>query len=115
MNNYTLRSQYGSKEKKLSSYLSKMRKKHIIECFERFFFSSGKILKSLVYSFGLRVTKSKIINPSGDLSLMQERLITNLFRSFYFDYMLRFFFQFLLKSICRQRRLEDETAVYCGS
>ena len=29
-------------------------------------------------------------------------------------YILRCAFQFLLKSICRQRRLEDETAVYCG-
>ena len=115
MNNYILSSQYGSKEKKLSSYLSKMRKKHIIECFERCLFFLGKNPISLVYSFGLRVTKSKIINPSGDLSLMQERLITNLLRSFYFDYMLRFVFQFLLKSFCRQRRLEDETAVYCGS
>ena len=84
MNNYILSSQYGSKEKKLSSYLSKMRKKHIIECFERCLFFLGKNPISLVYSFGLRVTKSKIINPSGDLSLMQERLITNLFRSFYF-------------------------------
>ena len=92
-----------------------MRKKHIIECFERGSFSSVKILLSLVYFFGLRVTQSKIINPSGDLSFMQERLITSLFRGFYFDYILLFVFQFLLKSICHQRRLEDETAVYCGS
>ena len=60
-------------------------KHHIIECFERcFFFPSVKILKSLVYSILLVWVWRNQINPSGDLSFMQERLITNLFRSFYF-------------------------------
>ena len=59
MNSYILSSQYGSKEEKLSSYLSKMRKKHIIECFEGCLFFLGKNPKILSLFFWFACNKIK--------------------------------------------------------